>query len=220
MKKAAKWVLCIFSFVYGIDLIILLKMTEDHVPGCLESVGLPSVNMFFRNLFDYGSSGGYFRLPYLISEVLGIISLIICFFWVGLAISDAIKNGSIDRMDKTYFSTVCLYILGVITRKILVSLNINYAPATVSEKSALIVSFPCGNVFLIIFSMCSSFYLVGYCLEEKKRIVLILRIVCMIILVLGLITGLVSGVYWLTDIAGAICFAVPALVIYSFFCDV
>ena len=47
-----------------------------------------------------------------------------------------------------------------------------------------------------------------------------LFIICVAVIVLGIVFRALSGVNYLTDILGAIGFAVPLVVLYSFVCDV
>ena len=220
MSKSVKWIICIWCFLYAVIFVIALKFESSVPVGDLGSINLRALNNAFRGLFDYEQSGGYFRPLYLITEVFGGISIIACLFWTGLGIKDLIKYRDINDVDKSIFATWLLYVLAIIVWRVTLKISVSYAPVSVHPKSALLVSFPCGNTFLIIVSMCSSIYLIGYFLEKKERLVLILRIVCIAILVLGVALRTVSGVNWLTDILGAIGFAVPAVVLYSFICDV
>jgi hypothetical protein len=220
MSKAFRWVICIWCFLYAVILVIALKY-ESAVPvGDLGSINLHALNNSFRELFGYRQGIGYFRSLFLITEVLGFISFLACMFWAFLGIRDLVRYRDINDVDKSIFATILLYILAIIVHKITTKLSVNYAPVMLNPKSALVISFPCGNTFLIIISMCSSVYLTGYFLEEKKRLVLALRILCIAILALGIILRTVCGVNYLTDILGAIGFAVPAVVLYSFICDV
>lgn len=57
----------------------------------------------------------------------------------------------------------CCFTVGkTVVNSVAVQLSVNYAPVQVHPKSAFVISFPCGNTFLIIISMCSSIYLIGY----------------------------------------------------------
>jgi hypothetical protein len=220
MSKAVRWIICIWCFIYAVILVIALKF-ESTVPiGDLGSINLHALNNAFRELFSYERGVGYSRSLFLITEVLGFISFLTCLFWVFLGVRDLVRYRDINDVDKSIIATVLLYILAIIVHKITTKLSVSYAPVMLNPKSALVISFPCGNTFLIIISMCSSIYLIGYFLESKKRLVLILRILCVAVLGLGVILRTVSGVNYLTDVLGAIGFSVPAVVLYSFICDV
>lgn len=220
MSKSVKWIICIWCFLYAVIMVIALKY-ESSVPiGDLGSINLHALNNAFRGLFHYEQAGGYYRSLYIITEILGVFSILACIFWTGLGVKDLIRYRDINDVDKSIFATWLLYVLAIIVWRITLKLSVNYAPVFVHPKSALVVSFPCGNTFLLIISMCSSIYLIGYFLEEKKRAVLILRIICIVVLALGIIFRTICGTNYLTDILGAIGFAVPAVVLYSFICDV
>ncbi len=219
MSKAVRWIICIWCFLYAVILVIALKF-ESTVPiGDLGSINLHALNNAFRELFSYERGVGYSRSLFLVTEVLGFISFLTCLFWVFLGGRDLVRYRDINDVDKSIIATVLLYILAIIVHKITTKLSVSYAPVMLNPKSALVISFPCGNTFLIIISMCSSIYLIGYFLEEKKRLVLALRILCIAVLALGIILRTVCGANYLTDILGAVGFAVPAVVLYSFICD-
>ena len=220
MSKSAKWIICIWCFLYVVILVIALKYEAGVPIGDLGSINLHALNNAFRGLFGYDRAGGYFRSLYIFTEVLGAISILACLLWMALGVKDLIKYRDINDVDKSIFATFLLYVLALIVWRVVLGLSVSYAPVSVHPASALVVSFPCGNTFLIIVSMCSSIYLIGYFLEDKKKLVLALRIVCIAILVLGVVLRTVSGVNWLTDILAAIGFAVPAVILYSFICDV
>ena len=220
MSKSTKWIICIWCFLYAVIMVIALKY-ESGVPiGDLGIINLHALNNAFRGLFEYERAGGYFRSLYIFTEILGVVSILACVFWTGLGIKDLIKYRDINDVDKSIFATWILYVLALIVWKVILKISVNYAPVSVNLKSGLVVSFPCGNTFLIIISMCSSIYLIGYFLEEKKTLVLALRAICVAVIVLGIVFRTVSGVNYLTDILGAIGFAVPLVVLYSFVCDV
>ncbi len=220
MSKSVKWIICIWCFLYAVIMVIALKY-ESGVPiGNLGVINLHALNNAFRGLFEYERAGGYFRSLYIFTENLGAVSILACVFWTGLGVKDLIKYRDINDVDKSIFATWILYVLALIVWKVVLKISVNYAPVSVNLKSGLVVSFPCGNTFLIIISMCSSIYLIGYFLEEKKKLVLTLRAICVAVLVLGIVFRTVSGVNYLTDILGAIGFAVPSVVLYSFVCDV
>ena len=220
MSKSAKWIICIWCFLYAVILVIALKYEAGVPIGNLGSINLYALNNAFRVLLGYDRAGGYFRSLYVFTEILGAVSILACVFWTGLGIKDLIKYRDINDVDKSIFATWILYVIALIVWKVVLKISVNYAPVSVNLKSGLVVSFPCGNTFLIIISMCSSIYLIGYFLEEKKKLVLTLRAICVAVLVMGIVFRTVSGVNYLTDILGAIGFAVPSVVLYSFVCDV
>ncbi len=60
MKKEVKWVICIFSFLYFIDLAIALKIKDVQITGPNHvEIGLSSVNSWFRDLWHYDSTAEF-----------------------------------------------------------------------------------------------------------------------------------------------------------------
>ena len=224
MKKEVKWVICIFSFLYFVCLAIALKIKDVQLTGPNNvEIGLSSVNSWFRDLWHYDSATGFSGFWYYFSLVLGIIAVLLCLFWIGLGIFQYSKNKDSSDIDKSLIATYGLYILALGFYLIYRMLSINVGPVFLPGKEKLAVSFPSFHTALITIAMGSTIYLTGYFLEDlkvSKKYIRMIRTFFALIMLLGIFAGMISGVEWLTDIAGGICFTIPLLVIYSFFCEV
>jgi len=224
MKKELKWTICIFSFLYFVDLVIMLKIKdvryvgENHV-----KVGLATVNSWFRNLWRYDADTGFSMIGYNLSQAFGIISGLMCLFWIGLGIYQYSQNRDSSDIDKSLIATYGLYVLAVVFGVIYKGLAVNCGPVVLPGREVAGISFPSWHTMLYLVGMGSTTYLSGYFLEDKKvskRRILMIRSLCVALMVLGVFVRMISGVEWLTDIVGAVCYTIPLLVVYSFFCEV
>lgn len=223
MEDGKKIAIFVNVFLYAIVLMIAVKIVDvDRIGPNMTKIGLSTVNNWFRNLWSYNETLGYSKVFYIISMILGIIALLAAGVWAGIGIFQYIKEKDINKVDKSIIATGGFYILLLIKYALIKGMSFNFSPVKLDGESAPKVSFPSGHTMLFIASMASTIYLVGYFLEkeEQKRIVLILRIICVAVMVLGITVRTLSGVCWLTDIIAGILLTVPTLIIYTFFCDV
>ena len=224
MKKEVRWIICIFSFLYFVDLAIALKVKDVQVvgPGNAE-IGLATFNTWFRNLWTYNSQIGISPFWYLLSIVLCVMAGLFCLFWVGLGIYQYSKDKDSRDIDKSLIATYGLYILALVFFLIYRKFSINFGPVYMPGSERLAVSFPSFNGMIFTAGFGSTIYLSGYFLEDmnvNKKTILIIRIALAVLMVLGILASMLAGTEWITDILGGICFTIPLLVIYSFFCEV
>jgi len=224
MKKELKWAICIFSFLYFLCLAIALKVKDVQIIGPYNvEIGLASVNAWFRKLCNYDNGIGYSAFWYYFSQVMVFLAMALSLFWIGLGVYQYSKDRDSSDIDKSLIATYGLYILALLFFLIYRKLSINNGPVPLPGKDGTGVSFPSFHAMLFLVAMGSTIYLSGYFLEDhkvSKKLILMIRIFFAFLMVLGIFARIISGVEWITDLLGGICFTVPLLVIYSFFCDV
>ena len=162
-------------------------------------------------------------IGYNLSQAFGIISVLMCLFWIGLGIYQYSQNRDSSDVDKSLIATYGLYVLAVVFGVIYKGLAVNCGPVVLPGREVAGISFPSWHTMLYLVGMGSTTYLSGYFLEDKKvskRRILMIRSLCVALMVLGVFVRMISGVEWLTDIVGAVCYTIPLLVVYSFFCEV
>ena len=208
------------AFLYLIALILALKICDVKAIGPESAtVGLARINAWFRGLFGYDGVYGYSAPGYILVRVLFFVSVGVSIFWAVLFIREMVMSGRADGVgtDKNLAATFFLYILTLIVCILFRFLPVNYGPALLADQAKPYPSFPAAGVLWIMIAMGSTVFHVWDIFSEKKKLIIILTIVCCAAAFLGVIGGLICGVYWLTDILGAILCAVTLLMLYSFF---
>lgn len=186
-------------------------------------VGLSTINNWFRDLFSYDAGLGYSKFWYNITQIIGYFCLLVCVFWGCVGLYQLIKEKDINRVDKSLISTGVLYILTIIMYVVFEKCIVNYRPVIMEGETEVEASFPSSHTMLVIVVMGSTFFLVKYFLEEKenmKKIILLVRILCVAVALLMVAGRLLSGVHWLSDIVAGIFISATFLSLYSFFADV
>ncbi len=211
------------SFLYIIALILALLFFDVEEIGPESTlIGLAGVNGGFRNICHFNETIGYSPFFYGAVKVMFFISIAVCIFWSILFVRDMIKSGRLDGVgtDKNFAATFFLYIITMIICGIFKLLPVNYSPALFEGQVKLSSSFPAFHVLWIIISMGTTAFHIWEKFLEKKRIAIALSVLLGIFAALGIILGLICGIYWFTDIVGAILFGVMLIMLYSFFFDI
>ena len=197
MKKGKK------NFIYfGLLLLIfiaftlLIKNVDVQAIGPENSeVGLATINDAFHGIFNYN------ELLYKISKYLGYISFLIIGLYGIKGLIQLIKEKNLFKVDKKLLILGGFYVVVLLVYILFKFIIINYRP--VLEDGVLEASYPSSHTILSI-CVCASSLMISKDIFKKEKFTKILN-VCTYILMFGIIvTRVLSGVHWLTDIVGAI----------------
>ena len=197
MKKGKK------NFIYfGLLLLIfiaftlLIKNVDVQAIGPENSeVGLATINDAFHGIFNYN------ELLYKISKYLGYISFLIIGLYGIKGLIQLIKEKNLFKVDKKLLILGGFYVVVLLVYILFEFVIINYRP--VLEDGVLEASYPSSHTILSI-CVCASSLMISKDIFKKEKFTKILNI-CTYILMFGIIvTRVLSGVHWLTDIVGAI----------------
>lgn len=203
------WIVSIVSGILFIALIacILAYDVAAIGPNGTE-IGLSHINQAVHEAI------GSHVLWYKISEVLGVVSLLVAATFAGLGCYQVIRRKSLLKVDKQIYILAGLYVVTVMMYVLFEKVVINYRPVIMPGDELPEAAFPSSHTMLTCVIMGSAFPLVREYIKNKK-LQLVLEILCIVILV-GTVAGrLVSGVHWLTDIFGGILLSITLLGIYD-----
>ncbi|MBO7419665.1 MAG: hypothetical protein J6U06_00900 [Spirochaetaceae bacterium] len=219
MSEGKRLLLLIHTFLYAIILIAALNYCDVSVVPRVTRIGLSTANFWFRRLWHYNGSTDYSVFWRGFTHIFGYLSLAACAFWVGLFIREVIKSGRSDGVgvDKNLAATFFLYVIAAAVCLLFKLFAVNNSPISEVGKLKFSASFPGFHVMLIIIAMGSSIFQLWDILGEKKKLAAGLTILCAVIMAAGIFGSMASGVYWLTDIIGAILISSNLLLLYSFF---
>ncbi len=220
MTDKVKRIILENAFLYLLALALALRVYDvEEIGPHSSSIGLSTVNAWFRRICHYSDTVAYSGSWYGIVRVLFFVSVAVCLFWTVLFIRDWVKCGGFDGVgtDKNLAASFFLYVLSVIICVFYRILPINYSPVILEGTTKLAPSFPAPFVLWIILAMCTTTFHAWDIFGEKKKIAILVSVVCTIVIIFGIIAGLTCGVYWLTDILGAILWGVTLIMLYSFF---
>ena len=213
--------LWIYSLLYSLAWILAMKIVDLAPIGPYKTtVGMATMNQWFRNLLHYDAEIGYYKLMFSITKVLAWVALGGCASWIVVGIVQWIKERSFKGVDFTIIATLAVYGIEIITWLVFKLIKINYGPVILPGRPYPNHTFPSLLCMHFICSMGTTIYMIGFFLEERKKLVLILRIPCIIVMAAGFICCTISGINWLSHIIASLLFSVTLLLEYSGFAEI
>lgn len=159
------------------------------------SVGFSTLNKFVFNFL------GRSNIWYNITEVLGMISILIALFYALIGLYKLIKNKSILKIDKEIIILGIFYFVVLLVYLFFEKVIINYRPVLV--KGTLEASYPSSHTMLSI-CICLSAIIINNKLYKNMRISKIINTLSIIIMITTTVGRLLSGMHWVSDILGGI----------------
>lgn len=157
------------------------------------SVGFSTLNKFVFNFL------GRSNIWYNITEVLGMISILIALFYALIGLYKLIKNKSILKIDKEIIILGIFYFVVLLVYLFFEKVIINYRPILV--KGVLEASYPSSHTMLSI-CICLSAIIINNKLYKNMRISKIINTLSIIIMITTTVGRLLSGMHWVSDILG------------------
>ena len=202
MKNKKNILICVLLVLISIIYTLLVKYVDTSTIGPNGSVvGFSSLNSFVFNL-----TGNNMTL-YKITEILGIIPILIALMYAVIGLIQVIDRKSL-KVDKELIALGILYIIVILIYVFFEKCIINYRPVIID--GVLEASYPSSHTLLSI-CICGSALLINkYLFNNKKnyKYINIISIISMVLIVLG---RLLSGVHWASDIIGSIIISITLL---------
>lgn len=206
MKKKRLIVGFLFLLLF-IGFTYLVKTVDvQNVGQQNSSLGFASLNLLFNGIIGYND--GLYKL----SNYIGYCSFMICAVYGSIGLIQLFKRKNVFKVDKEIvllgFLYVTILVLKIVFDKLII---INYRPFIID--GTLESSFPSSHTVMALVVSGSAIII-----NKKKYNNLIARIgnyICFVLMVLIILTRVLSGVHWCTDIIGSIILSFSLLLIYS-----
>lgn len=184
---------------------LLVKNIDVKPIGPNESlVGFADINKLFHNLI--GSN----MVIYKITEIIGLIPLLIAFIYVIIGIKQLITRKSLLKVDKEIYLLGLFYILVLGVYIFFEKVVINYRPVLIDN--ILEPSYPSSHTLMSI-CICISSIMINKKLF-RNNLADIENIISIIVMVLIIVGRIISGVHWFTDILGGIIISSTLVVLF------
>lgn len=196
-----KTVLLALSVLFGglfITTLVLVRTVDVAAvgPGAT-SVGLSHLNTAFHQLT------GEISVCYLISKLLGLGILGIAGLMALLGLIQLVQERSLWKVERPFLALGGLYAITLALYGLFEVVVINYRPILEAGQSFPEASFPSTHTLLAVVILGSlALMLERYIYDEVYCSVL--RILCWVVLTVTVVTRLLSGVHWLTDIVAGV----------------
>lgn len=199
MKKTKSIIISIGLFIIFVVFTIFLKFVDVKSIGPNDSkVGFAFLNGHFQMLI------GYNRALYKITEVLGIVSLLIVLVYGLIGLIELVRTKSFKKVDKNLYKLLGFYIVVLIFYVFFEKVVVNYRPVLLITNDYLLEpSYPSSHTILSL-CVCGSAIIINKYLYKKYSFLKIVSIISLVLMLLIPIGRLFSGVHWLTDIIGGV----------------
>ena len=202
MKNKKNILICVLLVLISIIYTLLVKYVDTSTIGPNGSVvGFSSLNSFVFNL-----TGNNMTL-YKITEILGIIPILIALMYAVIGLIQVIDRKSL-KVDKELIALGILYVVVILIYVFFEKCIINYRPVIID--GILEASYPSSHTLLSI-CICGSALLINKYLFNNKKIYKYINIISIISMVLIVLGRLLSGVHWASDIIGSIIISITLL---------
>lgn len=202
MKNKKNILICVLLVLLSIIYTLLVKYVDTSIIGPNGSVvGFSSLNSFVFNL-----TGNNMTL-YKITEILGIIPILIALMYAVIGLIQVIDRKSL-KVDKELIALGILYIIVILIYVFFEKCIINYRPVIID--GVLEASYPSSHTLLSI-CICGSALLINKYLFNNEKIYKYINIISIISMVLIVLGRLLSGVHWASDIIGSIIISITLL---------
>ena len=193
MKKA---ILPLTLLALFILFTILVKTVDVSAIGPLGSkVGFATLNGMARDLI------GQNAFCYSLTKILGLFAILTVALEALYGIAQVAKRKSLFKADRKIITLGIVYFALFVCYAAFEKLALNFRP--VLEDSKLAASYPSSHTMLIVTVFGCTYFFVSKALKNaalKKAIMAL----CIIFCIVAVIGRLLSGVHWLTDIAGGL----------------
>ena len=197
----SKTALLALSALFGglfIATLVLVKAVDVAAIGPAgTSIGLSHLNSAFHQLT------GEIAICYLISKLLGLGILGIAGLMALLGLIQLVQERSLWKVERPFLALGGLYAVTLACYALFEVVIINYRPILETGQSFPEASFPSTHTMLAVVILGSLALLLERYIYDEVYCSL-LRILCWVVMAVTVVTRLLSGVHWLTDILAGV----------------
>ena len=199
IEKKKKWFkICVWLLIIAVIYTVLVKFVDVKAigPGGTK-VGFATMNKWFNDMI------GYNKLFYNISKYLGVVPFLFCAYYGLMGLLELIKKKNFKKVNYRYYILACFYVLFVALYFFFEKIAINFRPVIVDVTEGLEASYPSTHTLLAI-CLCGSSLLVSKLLIKNETLRKLFDVCAWVLMIVIVVSRLVSGVHWLSDIIGGI----------------
>lgn len=194
-------------FIAFIIFTILIKFVDVQAIGPQNSeVGFASINGAIANAITYNET------MYGISEIFGYLAIVTVGIFGLFGFMQLIIKKGFAKVDKDLYILAGLYACVLVSYIVFEKVIINYRPVILEE--GLEASYPSSHTMMSVAFMLAAIQQFSMRLKKNAKARIIVLVICTIVGVGIIVTRLLAGVHWLTDIIGGVLLASAWFMLY------
>ena len=198
--------MCLMLLIVSVIFTLLIKFVDVRgIAPDGSNVGFASINSFFKDLFKFNNTW------YEVSNVLGFIAILIAALYALLGCYQLVQVKKISKVDKRLIALGGFYVVFAILYVLFDRVAINVRPVMLDGE--LEASFPSTHTMLAL-CICGSSILISKYFVTHKEIRKFLDVICWLLMISIVVTRMLSGVHWFTDILGGIIISLFLLMMF------
>lgn len=207
MKDNKKYfIISAILFVMFVIFTVLVKTVDVQAVGPQGSeVGFATINKAVSDAIGYNDS------IYKISEILGYLAIGTVLIFGLFGVMQLYYKKGFKNVDKDLYALCGLYALCLIVYIVFEKIVINYRPVILEE--GLEPSYPSSHTILAVAFISAAIVEFGVRLKAKKTRTIVVSL-CALDGIGVVLTRLLSGVHWLTDILGSLLISGACFVLF------
>lgn len=185
----------------------LLKLIDVQPAGQQGTdIGFASLNLWFHKL-----TGVHLGL-YNATDILSLVPLLVCALFGAIGLIQLIKRKSLKKVDKDIIILGCYYALVIAFFLLFEKFPVNYRPILI--EGVMEASYPSSTTLLVLSVMPTLAEQFRRRAPEEK-FTGVLTVATALFTAFMVISRLISGVHWVTDIAGGVLLSAGLFFIYK-----
>ena len=195
MKKFANSYIFASLFIFFSLWIRLFDVQPVGPEG--SSIGFAGLNVAVHELF------GMHLFWYKLTQLLGVAAIAVAAVFAVVGFIQLVQRKSLLKVDKKILMLGVIYILVILLYVLFEKVPFNYRPVVLDPAEGLEPSYPSTHTMIILTIFGTAIGVIGDYLKNSK-LVLLLKIICLVIMAVTIVGRLICGVHWFTDIAGGV----------------
>lgn len=195
MKKFANSYIFASLFIFFSLWIRLFDVQPVGPEG--SSIGFAGLNVAVHELF------GMHLFWYKLTQLLGVAAIAVAAVFAVVGFIQLVQRKSLLKVDKKILMLGVIYILVILLYVLFEKVPFNYRPVVLDPAEGLEPSYPSTHTMIILTIFGTAIGVIGDYLKNSK-LVLLLKIICLVIVAVTIVGRLICGVHWFTDIAGGV----------------
>ena len=195
MKKFANSYIFASLFIFFSLWIRLFDVQPVGPEG--SSIGFAGLNVAVHELF------GMHLFWYKLTQLLGVAAIAVAAVFAVVGFIQLVQRKSLLKVDKKILMLGVIYILVILLYVLFEKVPFSYRPVVLDPAEGLEPSYPSTHTMIILTIFGTAIGVIGDYLKNAK-LVLLLKIICLVIMAVTIVGRLICGVHWFTDIAGGV----------------